>query len=178
MCRRATGTPIVAATVCCESRAMCLCLHSEPFRIPREAELRGRRHVADQRGRRDDRRTGEIALAANAHAVLPVAIEGRDRALPLSERIGTLSEARPAPGLANLSARRPKYMCDRVAAEPRVGPLDLARDAAGPGKNHELLHGMRDAAIAGGADHERRAQEVVVAAIRTRTDERLVEREM
>src|SRR5258705_347298 len=51
--------------------------------IPLEPELRGRRHVAGERGCGHDGRTRQVALAADAHAVLPVAVERRDRALPL-----------------------------------------------------------------------------------------------
>ena len=39
--------------------------------------------------RGDDRRAGEVAFAAEAHAVLPVAVEGRDGALAALERDDT-----------------------------------------------------------------------------------------
>ncbi len=44
-------------------------------RVPGESKLGGRRHVAGQRRGRHHRGRGEIAFAADAHAVLPVAIE-------------------------------------------------------------------------------------------------------
>src|SRR6266850_714553 len=90
MWRRATGTPIDAATARCESDA-------ELIRIPVEAEFARRRHIADERRGGDDGGAGEIAFAAEPHAVLPVAIEGGDRALTLRQRIGSLAEARSAP---------------------------------------------------------------------------------
>src|SRR5438046_9460019 len=72
--------------------------------IPGDAELVGRRHVADERRRRDDGGTGEVALAAEPHAVLPVAIERRDRALPRVQRIGTLAQAGSPRGLTDVAA--------------------------------------------------------------------------
>ena len=48
---------------------------TEVLRVPRQAELVGRRHVAEQRRRRHDGGAGQIAFAAEAHAVLPVAVE-------------------------------------------------------------------------------------------------------
>src|SRR5262245_7648241 len=79
MWRRATGTPMDAA------------LDTKLIGIPLEAELAWRRHVADQRRCGDDRGTGEITFAAESHAVLPVAVERRNRALPFRERIGSLA---------------------------------------------------------------------------------------
>src|SRR5438477_12259053 len=80
--------------------------HSEPLGLPLEAELVGRGEVSDQgRGGHDGRRR-EISLAADAHAVLPVAVEGRDRPLPLFQRVRSLSETGAAPRLADLAAGR------------------------------------------------------------------------
>src|SRR5262252_704252 len=67
---------------------------AELFRIPLEAELVRRRHVTDDRGRGDDRGAREVAFAADAHAILPVAIERRDRALAGVQRVRPLAEAR------------------------------------------------------------------------------------
>src|SRR5213083_1719199 len=53
----------------------------ETLRAPLDAELARRRHVAEQRGRSDDRRAREVAEAADPHAVGPVAVERGDRAL-------------------------------------------------------------------------------------------------
>jgi hypothetical protein len=57
----------------------------ESLRFPCETELVGRCHVAEERRLRDDRRAGEISLAADAHPVLPVPVEGSDR--PLHPRL-------------------------------------------------------------------------------------------
>src|ERR1051325_5719848 len=123
MCRRATPTPIDAATPRCDS-------DGELIGIPLEAEPTRRRHVAGDRGRRDHRRTGEVAFPADTHSILPVAIERRDGALPFLERVRSLTETRSTPRLADLTADRSKHLGDRFAVEPRVGPLDLTRDAA------------------------------------------------
>src|SRR6188474_2697459 len=69
------------------------------FWIPLESELGRRSHVANQRRRGDDGWAGEIAFATDAHPILPVAVEGRDRALSLGERVRSLAEAGTAPGL-------------------------------------------------------------------------------
>src|SRR5476649_199194 len=95
--RFATGTPMLSAMPRSGS-------NTEIIGIPFQAELARRRHVADERRRGDDHRAREIALAAEAHAVLPVAIERGDRALPLLEGVRTLTEARAAPRLADLAA--------------------------------------------------------------------------
>ena len=63
----------------------------EALGIPCRCRARWRGHVAEQRRRGDDGRAGEVAFAAEAHAVLPVAVERRDRAL-------RPSRARPGPG--------------------------------------------------------------------------------
>src|SRR5581483_1697165 len=112
MCRRATGTPIVRATSRSDSDA-------ELIGIPFQAELAQRRHVPGQRRRGDDRRTREVAVAAETHAVLPVAIERRDRALPFLQRIRPLTEARAAPRPPDLAADRAEHVRDRSAVEPR-----------------------------------------------------------
>src|SRR5689334_6584561 len=78
--------------------------HLERLGRPRETQLARRAHVAEQRARGHDGRTGEVALAADAHAVRPVAVERRDRLLPGLERVGPLPEAGPAPRLADAAA--------------------------------------------------------------------------
>src|SRR6185503_9638530 len=170
MWRRATGTPIVAAIAACDS-------DTERFRAPLEAQLVGRRHVADQRRRGDDHRAGEKAFAAEAHPVLPVAIEGGDRALALVQSVRSLAEAGAAPRLPDLAADRAEHLRDRFAGEPRVGPLDLPADASGAGEDDELGRGLRHALRSRGPYDERRRQEVVVAAVGAGADHRLVERQ-
>src|SRR5215207_5255188 len=49
--------------------------------IPFQPQLARRCHVADQRRGSDHGRAREVAVAAETHTVLPIAIEGRDRAL-------------------------------------------------------------------------------------------------
>src|SRR5881227_3637651 len=154
MWRRATGTPIVCAAARCAS-VVTSGSDTELFRVPFEAELARRRHVADDRRCGDDRGAGEIAFAADAHAILPVAVERRDRALAGVQRVGPLAEARAAPGLSDLAADRSKDVRDRFAVEPRVRPLDLLRHAARSREDHELLRGLRRAVLARGANHER-----------------------
>src|SRR5438445_8048627 len=53
----------------------------EPIRRPFQTDLGRRGHVTRERRGGHDRRAREIALAADAHAVLPVAVEGGDGAL-------------------------------------------------------------------------------------------------
>ena len=65
--------------------------HAKELGVPRQPELGRRRHVAEQRRGGDDGGAGEVAFAAESHAVLPVAVERRDRAL-------ARRRARPAPG--------------------------------------------------------------------------------
>src|SRR5438128_7455801 len=142
MCRCATGTPIVAAISRCSSGENS---DTELLRVPFQPKLARWRHVADERRGGDDGGAGKVALAADAHAVLPVAIERRDGALSLAQRIRALAETRPAPRLANLSADRSKYLRDRLAAETRIGAFDLPSDTARPGKDDELLRGVRRA---------------------------------
>src|SRR5207247_926240 len=91
------------------------------------------RHVPEQGGRRDDGRTREISLTADAHPVLPVAIERGDRALTLCERIVALPEARAAPAHPDLPPDGPQHVRDRFAAEPRIRAFDrvLHRPRAG-----------------------------------------------
>src|SRR6266852_2394073 len=101
MWRFATTTPMLSATACSFSKAIspqpsALRSHAELLCVPGEAQFARRRHVTNQRRRGDDDGAGEIAFAAEPHAVLPVAVERRDRALSLLERVGTLSE--PGPG--------------------------------------------------------------------------------
>src|SRR5438105_968104 len=135
---------------------------------PLEVQLARWRHVAEQRRRRDDRGAREVALAADAHPVLPVAVERRDRALTLSERVVALPEARAAPAHPDLPADGPQHVRDRFAAEPRVRPLDRVLHRARAGEDHEVRRGLRVARIARVADDERGLEEVVVAAVRAR----------
>src|SRR5262245_37062824 len=81
--------------------------------LPFEPKLPRRRHVAHERRGGDDSRTREVAFAAESHAVLPVAVEGGDGALPLRQRIGTLSKTGAAPRLTNLGAGRPEHVRNR-----------------------------------------------------------------
>src|SRR5262249_40114013 len=134
-----------------------------------------RGHVADQRGRGDDRGTGEITPAAETHAVLPVAVERRDRAPPRREGGGPPAEARTAPPLPDLTADPPEGVGDRLTAQARRGLFDLTADAAGARKDPELAIDFLRAGVARGAQHERGLQGVVVAAVGTRSDHRLVE---
>src|SRR4051812_9466407 len=113
MCRAATGTPMLSATTRSFSNAIRPgppFLDPELLGIPCQPELARRRHIPDQRRRGDHDRTGEVALAAEAHAVLPVAVERRDRALPLFERVGPLAETGAAPRLPDLSADRAEHL--------------------------------------------------------------------
>src|SRR5437764_2793468 len=57
--------------------------HTEFLRIPSQPEFARRRHVADERRRGDDGGTGKIAFTAETHAILPVAVERSNCALPL-----------------------------------------------------------------------------------------------
>src|SRR5439155_13807510 len=102
----------------------------EALRTPLDPELARGRHVAEERGRRDNCRTREIAEAADTHAVRPVAVERGDGALALPERVGTLTETLPAPRLADLGAGRAEDVGDRLATESWVGLLDVALHAA------------------------------------------------
>src|SRR5262249_11779939 len=117
----------------------------ERLGLPHEPQLGRRAHVAEQRARRDDAGRGEIAFAADAHAVRPVAIEARDRALAGRERIGALAETRAAPALADLAARGAEHLGDALAVESRIGLLDLALHAARAGEDHEFLRRLRAA---------------------------------
>src|SRR5207249_2517549 len=110
----------------------------------------------------------------HAHAVGPIAVERGDRALAAGERIRTLTEARPAPRLADLPSHRLEHLGDALAAEARIRHLDLPPHAARPREDHELAHRAHVAALASGTDHRRRREQVVVAAIGARTDQRLV----
>src|SRR5690349_14416040 len=113
MCRRATGTPMDCAFA--RSSNPFVSSDTEFLRIPLQPQLAGGRHVSDQRGRRDDRRAREVALAAEAHAILPVAIERRDRAFSFRQRVGALPETRTAPRLTDFAADGTKHAGDRVA---------------------------------------------------------------
>src|SRR5262249_11866551 len=149
-------------------------LYAKGVRIPLQPQFARRRHVPDQGRRGDDRWAGQVALASEAHAVLPVAIERGDRTLTLDERVGPLTEAGPAPRLTNLAARRSKAVGNRFPPEPRIGTLDWRADAARAGKDHERLLGTHRALLPGRADHQRRRQQIVVAAVGARPDHGLV----
>src|SRR5579871_3329583 len=151
---------------------------AELIRVPFQAELARRRHVAYQRRGGDDGGAREISLAAEAHPILPVAVERRDRALPFLERVRALTETRSAPRLTNLAADRAEHVRDRLAVEPLIGPLDLLRDAARSREDDERLRRLLRAALARRADDERRGEQIVVAAVGARADHRLVERDV
>src|SRR3954469_21686348 len=85
-------------------------LNAKRLCVPREPQFRRRRHVTDQRRGGDDDRTGEVAFAAEAHAILPVAVERGNGALPFFERIWSLAEARSAPRLPDLTADRSEHV--------------------------------------------------------------------
>ena len=95
-------------------------LYAEALRVPFQAKRRRRRHEAQQRGRRDDGWTGEIPFAAKPHAILPVSIERRNRALTGAERVGSLTEARTAPRPADLTADGTEDLGNGFAAKPRI----------------------------------------------------------
>src|SRR5262245_66526819 len=113
-------------------------LHPEQLRLPDQAQLARRAHVAEQRRGGDDRGAREVALPSHAQAVRPVAIERRDRALARGERVGALAEAGAAPRLADLTAGGAEHRGDALAIQPRIGVLNLALDAARAGEDHEL----------------------------------------
>src|SRR4030095_2393654 len=100
MCRRATGTPMLSATARCDSMVsevsdvsdVSEVSDTEFLRIPLQPELARRRHVAHERRCGHHGRTREIAFSAEAHAVLPVAIERRNRALARMQGVRTLAE--------------------------------------------------------------------------------------
>src|ERR1700730_8983480 len=130
--------------------------HPEQIGVPRQPELARRRHVTNQRGRGDDRRAREVAFAANAHPVLPVAIERGDRALPSPERIRTLTETGAAPRLPDLTPDRTQHVRNGFTAETRLGSFDLTPDATGPLEDDQLLRGVVDTPGARRAYHQRR----------------------
>jgi hypothetical protein len=105
-------------------------LDSVKISIPFQPELRGWRHIASERRSGHDGRAGEVTLAANAHAILPIAIECRDRALTRLERIWPLTEARTAPRLSNLTARVTENGSNRLAAESNVRSLNQSGHTA------------------------------------------------
>src|SRR6266851_3080332 len=141
MWRRATGTPTLAATARRGSAVPGVRSDAELIRVPFESQLARRGHVADQRRCGDNDGARQEPFAAQAHAVLPVAVERGDRPLAFDEGIGTLTEARTAPRLPDLSAHRPEHVGDRFAAKTRVGPLDLPANPARSGEDDELGRG-------------------------------------
>src|SRR5258708_26422851 len=105
-----TGTrrikPVWIHTLCPQGPPWWRASHTEFLRIPSQPELARRRHVADERRRGDDGGAGKIAFAAETHAILPVAVERRDCALPLDQRVRTLARAPTPPRLAHLTPPR------------------------------------------------------------------------
>src|SRR5262245_27587010 len=97
-CRAASGTSDSMNTTASPPRRSARrtvldCSDAIQLRSPLEAELVGRLHVSDERGGRDDRGAGEVALAPKPHTILPVPVERRDRALAGRQRIFALPEA-------------------------------------------------------------------------------------
>src|SRR2546428_5405027 len=115
----------------------------EALRAPLDAELARRRHVAEERGCRDDGRAREVAQTSHAHAVGPIAIERSDRALAFPERVWSLTKAGSAPRLAYLRTGRAEDVGDRLATKSRVGLLDVALHAARPREDDELSRRTR-----------------------------------
>src|SRR6185295_19104887 len=107
-------------------------------------------------------------FATKTHAVLPVAIERRNRALARVQGVRPLAEARPAPRTADFAADRSKHGCNGFTIQPRIRALDLLRDAARSGKNHQGLRGLRPSLLSRAADDERRREQIVVAAVGAR----------
>src|SRR5262249_12166637 len=93
------------------------------FRPPLETELARRRHVAGERGCGDAGWTRQVAFTAEPHPVLPVPVEGGDRAFSGVQRVRALTETRSAPRLADLSADRAEHVGNRLAVETRIRPL-------------------------------------------------------
>ena len=128
---------------------------SHTVRVPLQSELGRRSHVAEERGRGDDGRAGQIAFPADTHPVLPVAIERRDRALTGLQRVRSLAEARAAPRLRG-SRRRPtgtpRRSTRRRAAHPAArsaGPRrrcqETRRTAAPPASPRAAARGKSPA---------------------------------
>src|SRR6266545_5434238 len=151
--------------------------NAKPLRVPLETELGGRSHVSDESGRSNDCGTREVSLAAVPHSVLPVAIERRNGPLSLLERIRPLPKTGPAPGAPDFPADGTKDIGDRLTLKTFVRLLDLALDAARSREDDELLHGFLDSSLTRRAQHQSGREEVVVAAVRARPDQRLVKRD-
>src|SRR5262245_57967913 len=178
MWRRATGTPMLTATARWESAVSESKVSDTEFLwVPFQAKLTRRGHVPDERRCGDHGGARQIAFAANAHAVLPVAVERGNRPLAGVQRVGTLTETGTAPRLANLAARGSKHVRDRFAPEPRIRAFDLPRHAARSRENHERFHRPGRALAARAADYEGSGEQIVVAAVGAGTDHRLVERQ-
>src|SRR6185295_5934957 len=96
-------------------------LDPETLRVPAQAEGARRCHVAREGGGRDDLGTGEVALTAESHPVLPVPVEGGAGALAAVQRIGALAEAGTAPRIADGRAGAAHDVGDRLPREPRLG---------------------------------------------------------
>src|SRR5947209_5757545 len=101
------------------ANAQAVGLRAENAALLGQTELLRRRPVSGDRRCGHDRGAREIPFASEPHAVLPIAIERRDRALAGVQRVGPLPEARTAPALTNLPAHRTEHAGDRFAVEPR-----------------------------------------------------------
>src|SRR5207244_11759463 len=113
---------------------------------------------------------------AHSHPGLQRAVERCDRALSLLQGVGTLSEARAAPGLPQLPARRAEDLGDRFTRQPRVRPLDLAADSARAGKDRQVRGRLLESLRARGAQNERGLQQIVVTPVPTGAAQGLAER--
>ena len=148
------------------------------LRIPDQPQLSRRRHVARERRCCDDGGTCEVAFAAEAHPVLPVAIEGRDRAF-------ARGRARPGPGrntgrtttagfpLPPRAARWRSSLrraADRAVRSPAPTPAE-------PGNTSSGVTRARHALLACAAQDECGLQQIVVPAVGARADHGLRERE-
>src|SRR6185436_18723812 len=94
--------------------------------LPGEPQLPRRSHVAQKCRGSDHGGAREIALAAHAHAVGPVAIERGDGALAAGQGVGALAETGAAPRVPDLAPGLAEDLGDGLALEPGVRTLDLA----------------------------------------------------
>src|SRR5262249_34687220 len=77
--------------------------------------------------------------------------------------------------LSDLSSDGAEDSGDRFAGEARIRVLDLPANAARAREDREVLRGPQEALLARGVQNERRLQEIVIAAVGARADQRLVE---
>src|SRR5205085_4238525 len=127
---------------------------------------RRRRHEAKQRGRGNDGGTRQVPFATEPHAVLPIAIEGGNRALSGGQRVRTLAETRAAPRLPDRASDRTEHLGDRLTLETGVCHFDLTADAAGSGEDGQLARDAPGALRPGRLPHQRRPEQVVLAPVR------------